>query len=230
VCLGDSHMHRLRDVRVPRVWFRVTAVGGATASGILNPESKTHALRTFDARLGRARRWQQVLLHLGEVDCGFLIWHRAKRRGVSVDEQLTGTLDSYTTFISRVADMGFRRVIVLSVPLPTIGDSPSERVGDVARLRKEVNATKAERTELTLRFNGELRERCDAVGVTFVDLTAGHLDPATGLIDPRFLRKTNLDHHLEQGPYVELVSVELARLWSNSRSKPASRPVASRTG
>jgi hypothetical protein len=219
VCLGDSHMWRLRGIHVPGVRFRVRAVGGATASGIQNRQSKTHALTEFNARLGRARRWQQILLHLGEVDCGFVIWYRAEHHGLSVDEQLTRTLDSYTTFIARVASMGFRRVMVLSVPLPTIGDLPSERMGEVANLRKEVTATKAERTELTLRFNSELRERCDALGVTFVDATTGQLDPRTGLIHPRFVRKTHLDHHLERVPYIELVSSELGRLWSNRRSK-----------
>jgi hypothetical protein len=43
VCLGDSHMWVLRSVRVPGVRFRVTAVGGATASGIQNPKARrTH--------------------------------------------------------------------------------------------------------------------------------------------------------------------------------------------
>jgi len=229
VCLGDSHVGAFRDVRVPGVWFRVTVVGGATASGILNPQSKTHSFTTFAARLGRAPRWQQVLLQLGEVDCGFLIWHRAERRGLSVEEQLTRTLDSYATFIARIASMGFRRVMVLSVPLPTISDLPSEWGGKVANLRKEVTATKAERTKLTLRFNSELCERCDAVGVTFVDVTTGHFDPSTGLVDPRFLRDTNLNHHLADGPYTELLSTELGRLWSSPRSGSSSHAPASRT-
>lgn len=114
--LGDSHVGVLREVRVPGVWFRPYAVEGATASGILNPTSKTESYKRFTVRLARARRWQQILLLLGEVDCGYLIWHRSERLGLSVEEQLAFTLNSYTTFISRVIGEGFSRVLVLSVP------------------------------------------------------------------------------------------------------------------
>ena len=203
----------MRHVRVPGVWFQVEALGGATASGILNPNSTTGSLATFSKRLSRAKPWQEVLLQLGEVDCGFLIWHRAQRKGLSVDEQLATTLDSYGSFIERVAGMGFARVTVLSVPLPTISDLRSEWTGQVANQRRQVTATKAERTALTLRFNLELAERCASLGVMFVDVTSGQLDPSTGLIDPGFLRKNNRNHHLAQGPYSRLISEELARAW-----------------
>jgi hypothetical protein len=127
---------------------------GATASGVLNPSSKTGSLERFTAQLDRARSWQQIALQLGEVDCGFLIWRRADRFGLSVEEQLEQTLDSYARFITTVADRRFARVIVLSVPLPTIRDYPSA-LGEVANLRKTVTASQAERTQLTLRFNAE---------------------------------------------------------------------------
>jgi hypothetical protein len=225
LCLGDSHIEVLRHVRVRGVWFRVRSVTGATASGILNPQSSTQSLIAFSTRLARARHWQQILIQLGEVDCGFLIWHRAKRRGLSAEEQLTRTLDSYVAYLQQVLSKGFSRVVVLSVPLPTIDDLPSEWGGEVANLRKEITASKAERTDLTLRFNEELRRRCEAIGATYVDATTGHLDPATGLIDPRFVRKTRMNHHLEDGPYAELLSTELARIWhgAESRSRHARR-------
>ncbi len=215
MCLGDSHIRVFYSVRVPGVWFQVKAVRGATASGVLNPNSTTQSLAIFTARLREAKRWQPIVLQLGEVDCGFVIWHRAQRHGLSIDEQLTSTLDSYATFIESVIGMGFERVIVLSVPLPTIGDLQSEWGGDVANLRTEVTATKAERTGLTLRFNSGLRERCESIGAVFVDITTGHLDPATGLLDPRFLRATHANHHLATEPYAQLVSGELSRLWAD---------------
>jgi hypothetical protein len=213
ICLGDSHVGILRHVRVPGVWFRVRVVGGATASGVLNPDTVTRAHTIFTERLRDAKPWQQVLLQLGEVDCGFVIWHRAQRHGLTVDEQLTYTLDSYTTFIETITKMGFRRVIVLSIPLPTIGDLRSGWEGWVASARKEVEATKVERTELTLRYNAEMQRRCNSLGATFVDVTTGHLDPDTGLVDERFLRATNLNHHLAKAPYRQLISDELRRLW-----------------
>jgi len=212
LCIGDSHVEVMRHVRLPGVWFRAKPLVGATASGVLNPSSKTGSLERFTAQLDRAKSWQQMVLQLGEVDCGFLIWRRADRLGLSVEGQLEQTLDSYATFIATVADRQFARVIVLSVPLPTIRDYPSA-LGEVANLRKTVTASQAERTQLTLRFNAELRKRCEQIGVVFVDVTSGHLDLGTGLIDRRFVRVTERDHHLADDPYAELIVAQLRVLW-----------------
>jgi hypothetical protein len=198
LCLGDSHVTVMEHVELPGVWFRTKPLVGATASGVLNPRSKTNSLEKFTTHLEAAKPWQQVLLQLGEVDCGFVIWHRARRRNLAVEEQLTLTLDAYAKFIELVVSMGFRRVVVLSAPLPTIGDDPT-RWGEIANLRKTVTASQAERTGLTLRFNEGLRMRCDALAATFVHITSGQLDPATGLIDKRFVRETR-DHHLADRP------------------------------
>ncbi len=104
--------------------------------------------------------------------------------------------------------MGFRRLIVLSAPLPTITDYPSKYAA-VANVRKEVTASMTERTELTLRFNEELERRCSEVGAVFVDATTDQLDPATRLIDQRFLRRGDSDHHLADGPYADLIGRQL---------------------
>jgi hypothetical protein len=212
LCLGDSHVEAMRQVRVRGVWFRAQPLRGATASGILNPSSSSKSFETFTARLAKAKPWQEILLQLGEVDCGFLIWRRADRHGIGVEEQLAQTLESYTGFIEYVLGGAFRRVIVVSVPLQTIEHYPSA-LGEVATLRKTVTASQAERTALTLRFNSELRARCERLGAAFVDATTGHLDPATGMIDARFVRETTLDHHLADEPYAELLATQLGELW-----------------
>ena len=212
LCLGDSHVAVMRHVRVPGVWFRAKPLVGATASGVLNPQSKTASLDVFGAHIARARPWQQALLQLGEVDCGFVIWHRARRHGLEVAEQLALTIDSYAGFIERVRDAGFARVIVLSVPLPTIGDDP-EQWGEIANMRRSVTATQLQRTDLTLEFNAALQRRCAELGVVFVDVTSGHLDPASGLVDARFVRATDQDHHLADAPFAALVSEQLSRYW-----------------
>jgi hypothetical protein len=171
-------------------------------------------------RLANTRPWQKLLLQLGEVDCGFVIWHRASRYGLAVEEQLTITIDCYTLFLQEVAAMGFSEIIVLSAPLPTIDDLPLEWQGSVASERKDVTASQEERTALTLRFNGELKKRCGTLGVTFVDATSGHLDRGTNLIDTRFLKETKLDHHLAPEAYSSLIADELGRAW---RVSPATR-------
>ena len=212
LCIGDSHIKAMENVHVPGVWFRVKMLGGATASGVENPNSKTQSRSIFGAWLKRARPWHGVLVQLGEVDCGFVIWYRAERHGISISEQLEMTLDSYAAFIESIGEMSFRRVTVLSAPLPTIGDSPTEW-GEVANLRKAVTTKQVDRTNLTLEFNDRLRERCSAIGVEFVDVTSMQLDPLTGIVDRKLLRPTYHDHHLADEPYARLIADELGKAW-----------------
>src|ERR1700722_1017066 len=208
LCIGDSHVRVMRHVRHPRVWFRTVSVEGATASGVMNPNGTAQAIPIFTKRLMRARTWQSVLVQLGEVDCGFVIWHRAARRDLSVTEQLVHTLNTYSAFISKIVAMGFRDICVLSAPAPTIGDDPIDW-GHVANLRSEVSASISDRTVLTLRFNSEMQQRCSELGASFIDATTGHIDPTTGLVHPEFLRDTPEDHHLADFPYAALILREL---------------------
>ncbi len=229
LCIGDSHIRVLEHVDAPRTWFRVKPLDGATATGILNPKSRSGSFTIFTSYLRRAKPWQQVIVQLGEVDCGYVIWDRAARHGISLEEQLDSTLQSYATFIASVAAMGFQRVTILSVPLPTIGDDPRLR-GQVARVRQGVSATQAQRTQLTLAFNERLRERCDELGVEFVDVSTDLYDAATGLIARRYVRPTHHDHHLADAPYAKLVTEQLARSRPTSASLPAVTIVAHDAG
>jgi len=189
---------------MPGVWFRTFMVQGATASGIENPNSATNASTLFTERLARAQTWQHVLVCLGEVDCGFVIWYRSERHGLRIDDQLDATLNSYITFLRRIEERAFASLSVLSAPLPTITDHPSQR-GEVANLRKEITATQRERTDLTLRFNHELQQRVANENIVFIDSTSSQLDPQTGTID-RSLVRGELDHHLRDEPYAALIA------------------------
>ena len=208
LCIGDSHVKIMRQVAVPGYWLKPFFVDGATASGITNPNSVTRSMMLFNRRLARAKPWQRVAVQLGEVDCGFVIWHRAERHGTSVEEQLQRTLGSYSAFLASVLEMGFPQVVVLSAPAPTISDARGEW-GAVANLRSEISASQRERTDLTVEFNQHLSDCCLEIGATFVDVTSQHIDPKTRLITPEFLRPTQDDHHLADEPYAALIAHEL---------------------
>jgi hypothetical protein len=211
-CLGDSHMRAFNRLRMPGAWFRVVPVRGATASGIRNPQSRTEALKTFRGVLHWARPWQHVIIGLGEVDCGFLIWHRAGREDLTVAEQLERTLDEYVGFLIEVRDRGFCTVTALSAPLPTVVDYREAWSNRVAHLRSEVTADIQARTELTVEFNTKLATRCREIGVRFADTARQQLDPATGLVYSHLVDPLGEDHHLRTGPYTEMVAVELRSL------------------
>ena len=148
--------------------------------------------------------WQHILIQLGEVDCGFVIWHRASHHGLSIDDQLQETLASYGALIQRIAEFSDHPVLVMSAPAPTITDDPHDW-GEVANLRKEVRATQAERTVLTVRFNKRVERLCERLGAVFIDTTTGQIDDSTGLVSREFRRQSGINHHLAQASYARLI-------------------------
>ncbi|BAW96820.1 hypothetical protein NIES970_17620 [[Synechococcus] sp. NIES-970] len=74
--LGDSHVAvfdrpKMR-VNFPWYFFNVVSVGGATASGLENPNSITQAFSIFKTNLENSKA-KIVIVLLGEVDTGFVI-------------------------------------------------------------------------------------------------------------------------------------------------------------
>jgi hypothetical protein len=195
--LGDSHA-AVFDWMGRRGWFprhrvRAVVVPGATAQGMVNPNSKTNAIRRFK-RAAWAARSDAVLLQLGEVDCGFVIWYRARKHQEPVESQMRRSLAGYFSLVDWLTARGHERIVLTGAALPTIRDG--QTWGDVANARKEVTASQAERTALTLRYNAALRDGARARGLAYVEITDRVLDPTTGLVAPEFLGSDPLDHHL----------------------------------
>ncbi len=208
--------------------FDCMIVGGATAQGLVNPNSATDALRIFQGRLDGARPPQTIMMELGEVDCGFVIWYRAETHGISVAEQLETSLGNYLGFIDRQLAAGLS-VTVLSVPPPTISDG--QQWGEIANLRRAVTASQVERTALTLEYNAQLAQRCSERDVAFLDVTSGLIDASTGLVASHNLNRDPLDHHLDDRAWSEpiiqtLTSQEHAR-WLAAHGSP---PIRRRSG
>ncbi len=214
LCLGDSHIRVFAHIqtggRAGSFWFKTVCVGGATAQGVVNPNSQTNALAVFDEMITRARHWHWLVFQLGEVDCGFVIWYRAEKHGVSVESQLHRSIDNYCEFLRHVVKQGYRHVCVLSAPLPTIADD--QDMGEVAHARKEVQTSQKQRTDLTLRYNRLLQQKCEQHGYMFLEITNAMLDSATGVISERYLCHDPLDHHLADEAYARLILERLQTL------------------
>ncbi|MEO0455215.1 MAG: SGNH/GDSL hydrolase family protein [Cyanobacteria bacterium P01_A01_bin.114] len=204
--------------------INVLLVEGATAQGIANPNSKTHALARFNQRLNKAQKWQTLFFSLGEVDCGFVIWYRVQKHGSDIESQLERSIQNYIDFLISTRQSGFQNINVISAPLPTIRDG--QNWGKIANLRQSVKASQLERTQLTLRYNQMLQKRCLEHGFNFIDVTAEQLDPHTHLIADSFLNEDPLDHHLDAAAYSKLLVSHLQPLLGKlpSQSTPTAAP------
>ncbi len=207
--LGDSHVKYFEravhlHILSPGRRYRPCIVGGATAVGLRNPNSATDALNYFRKFLRKHPAKAIAVFHMGEVDCGFVIWHRAQRLGESIDTQVEESLAAYMDFVDEVIGTHGHEAIMTAATVPTIPDG--HIWGDVATKRKEVTASLAERTALTRRYNEELAQRCKARGIPFLDITAEVIDPHTGVVSTALMNSDPKDHHLEYEP--------MARLWA----------------
>lgn len=205
--LGDSHAEVFRSPHMasamPDVEFDVIAVGGATVSGLENPNSVTKAMPQYIEALNRTLA-DTVIVMLGEVDTGFVIWYRAQKYDTPVDEMLELAVSNYQNFLQKISNKF--NTICVSTPLPTIQDG--KQWGEVANLRKEVEATQAERTELTILFNSRINTFCQTSGITYVSLDAESITQE-GKLKPALLNANELDHHYDPAKHTELISAPL---------------------
>jgi O-antigen/teichoic acid export membrane protein len=212
---GDSHTDVFSHINAMglsnRLYFEVTSVAGATAQGMVNPNSQTNSLRIFETRIEAITDKRASLIFLlGEVDTGFVIWYRSEKYNQPVETQLERSITNYFQFLARVQSKGFRRIFIMSAPLPTIRDN--QYLGDIANLRKEIKATLAERTRLTLLYNAKLCELSAAKGFIFGDFDTELLDPETGFIKTIYLNRDPKNHHLDIDRYAAICNGWIGRV------------------
>lgn len=197
--LGDSHLEALKfaaDLNLLEVHnHSFTIVPGATAVGLRNPNSLTDALNIFKHSLSNQSLDSYVLLHLGEVDCGFVIWWRAEKYGESIDIQLKESIEAYSNFLKEIIEKGFKKICVTGASLPTIKDGFN--LGQVANKRSEILVSMKLRTQLTLKYNLDLEKIAKSLGLFYFDITDAVLDKSNMFVHDFFLKEDRTDHHLD---------------------------------
>lgn len=196
---GDSHGLIFNKFECNLYPFKTCIVQGATVSGIINPNSQTQAYPKFKKYIKEFLvNDDYVIVELGEVDCGFVLWYKKEKYKENMEELLASTLNKYEEFLSLIISKQKmpERVFVMSIIPPTIKDN--QKWGEIANLRKTIKASQLERTKLTIQFNNELKNIVTRIGGVFIDLDIDLIDPNTQLVKKFYLNENPLDHHLSQ--------------------------------
>ncbi|MEM9946302.1 MAG: SGNH/GDSL hydrolase family protein [Cyanobacteria bacterium P01_D01_bin.36] len=208
--LGDSHAsifeHSYLRSMFPKYYFHVVSVGGATVSGLENPNSKTQALPIFIEKIKKTKA-SKIIVSLGEVDTGFVIWYKSQKNNVSMSEVFRKAIANYQSFLLSLSEK--YSVMCISTPLPTIQDG--HVLGDVANARNDVSATQGERTALTLQFNDHMHTFCKLNRILYLSFDEESLGK-NGLVRSGLLSSNPTDHHYSGRAYAEMIVNKLKRI------------------
>lgn len=206
--LSDSHGQFLKHInfRVLLLIPEFYIVPGATASGLANPNSKTQARNIFLNVIEKIKRKDFVFFELGEVDCGFTLWFLHEKKKIPIEQLFDRAIKNYSDIILKAKEKT-NRIVVFSAILPTIKDGVT--FGPVANFRKDIKASQKQRTDLTLRFNQEIKKFCRQNNITFIDLDKKMLDKKTGLIKDYYLNDDPSDHHTNPIKTSKVIKKEL---------------------
>jgi len=219
VCFfGDSHARIYITEGAAQlqndIKFDVHHIGGATAQGAVNPNSKTQALNLYRETLenkknnnNRISLFDYFAIMLGEVDCGFVIWYRAKKYNETIQQQIMLAVNNLEEFLKKDVERYFsnNKIVVIGAPLPTIKDNTDRRFLQGAR--KEVDASLRERIDCTFEYNKQLAIMAKKNNYHYFDISNETFDQENYCVFPQFLSKDPRDHHFD-GPSVAPIFVD----------------------
>lgn len=195
---GDSHtdVFKYCNSKQNKYRFDVCCVPGATAQGVVNPNSKTDALKIFTECLFKIqKKYNKFMIMLGEVDCGFVIWVRSKKYNIKIEDQINNSVDNLFDFLKNIVELKFNQedIIVVGSILPTIKDNTNKKFLNGAR--REVDATLKQRIYETLKYNNKLKNRSVINGYKYIDITNDILENDS--VKDIYLNKDPYNHHLD---------------------------------
>jgi|GEM_PF-6201173 len=156
--LGDYFLH---------LDFHVARIPGATALGMVNPNSRTNALGIIQERLRFIPLDAFVLFNLGVVDTSLVIWWQRQELGLPISTQFEKSLLNYTSFILQAREQGRRNILVSNLTLEILKDE--YRKGVTNNHRKDIQATCYQMHDLARKYNARLRVFCRDNDLIFID-------------------------------------------------------------
>jgi len=219
IVLGDSHsrIFSYMNNKQKEYKFKIQMVNGASAYGSINQNSKTRAFNEYTDYLEenkiKNKKNKKIIIMLGEVDCGYLIYVRSQRHSITIDEQINCCIDNLSKFIKNELVDKFKfhpsDIIICGSILPTIKDNTDKNFLNGSR--KEVKESQQIRTEKTLLYNSLLKSEAEKNNYNYIDITEHIINKKTNIVKDFYLNSNKYDHHLN--------NKRTYKLWFNELNK-----------
>ena len=199
VVCGDSHSGIFQYCNNFQEKYNFIGAGcaGASARGVLNPNSVSNSYNLFNERL-KNNKAEKVIVMMGEIDCSYLAWVSSYKYNTHVREQIKKSVKNLFEFIKTevMKKHGYKntQIIVVGSHLAAIGNDVNKK--RLHSLRPDVKATQEEVTVEILSYNRQLKNLCLQNGYTYFDITDRTMGD-NGIINQDYVRENKYDHHLE---------------------------------
>ena len=197
---GDSHarVFGYMKTKINDIDIKTFSISESTARGCLNKKSVSGFFKKFNGFVNGSNNlntYDNILIMLGEIDCGFLIKAISKRRKTSIEEQLKISTDNLFEFIEKHVCNYFppEKIIICGSILPVIKDDIVW--GNVHNIRKGVGGNQKEKTDLTIKFNNILKDFSENKNMNYIDIVDDIIS-SNGVIDDKYLDDNKFEHHL----------------------------------
>ena len=187
--IGDSHTEHIHKYDNNNIKFTTLKIGGATAQGLLNLRSSRKTLNKILKFFKKydTNYFNYVLLCFGEVDCNSAIWFYKNKYNVSLNQQLSRSINNYEKFIHEYIEHHFKpnQIILLTPILPNVSDEIYNK--QRPSLRTEQFISQRDRTDLTFKFISKLKTLSVKNKYSLISINDRLLDSKTNLIKDEFV-------------------------------------------
>lgn len=197
---GDSHSRVFKyiDEQIDGIQIDSFVIGSSSAQGTINPNSVSNFLNEFTKFIDESNdisEYDKIVIMVGEIDCGSLIWTESMKKKTTIDHQLSVSTGNLFEFIKKYVLDHFdsNKIVICGSILPTIADDV--KWGNSRNIRKGTNASQSDKTKLTIEFNNILKEFSINNNINYIDITDDIISDS-GLIDSEYLDDDELEHHL----------------------------------
>jgi hypothetical protein len=200
--IGDSHTSIFDGYTGDEYFFDQTRVHGATARGSANPKTKTNSLELFREGL-KDKKADKVIVGLGEVDCGYIIWWQNKFKQKSLEDALNESMDGLFKFVKEEVESIYKadEIVIMAVIPPVIEDNTNSKF--LEGRRAEVNPSIDERLALTNLWNTKLAKRCKDLGYHCINMNSELLDE-NRRVKKEYRNPDQWNHHLWESSTIQV--------------------------
>eukprot|EP01084_Bolivina_argentea_P099880 179471_1 len=187
-------------------------IPGMSAQGLKNANSHLKSSNKIVSAFKNCHNGNTgyLFIQIGQVDIDYVWYFRQMKykNTLNFDDQINKSINNLFAFLNdQIINNKNVKIIIHGVHLPPLNnENMKQKLYDHfinrANLTKEyldetlVLPSHKQRTQMALKFNIVLKDKCEKFGCLFVEVSSEIIDENTGIVEDKFVKKNEIDIHL----------------------------------